>query len=92
MARWLQSGTRRDVCILLAGEADLTAQQLKTRLESHYDDRLDPKSFRQALSELERRGHVATEQQGLADAYRLTDAGESMVREQFAWMKDHVEG
>lgn len=90
MTRWLQSGTRRDVCILLAGDPGLTAQQLKTRLESHYDDRLDPRSFRQALSELERLGHVETEQQGLADAYRLTDAGESMVGEQFAWMQEHV--
>lgn len=91
MARWLRSGLRRDACIVLAGEDGLTAQQLKTRIEDHYDERLDPRSFRQALDALERNGHVETEQDGLADAYHLTDAGESMLRQQFEWMRDRVE-
>jgi DNA-binding PadR family transcriptional regulator len=90
MPRWLQSGRRRDVCILLAGDDDQTAQQLKTKLERRYDDRLDPQSFYAALEELERLGHVDSRVEGLADVYSLTDAGERLVREQFEWMREHV--
>ena len=44
MATFLQSGRRRDICALLAGER-LQAQALKSRLESHYDERIEPRSF-----------------------------------------------
>ncbi|MDG5778483.1 PadR family transcriptional regulator [Haloarculaceae archaeon H-GB2-1] len=91
MSRWLQSGRRRDVCILLAGTDQLTAQQLKTRLERRYDERIEPQSFYAALDELERLGHVESHVEGLADAYSLTEAGERLVRAQYEWMRERVE-
>ncbi len=52
MSKWLQSGRRRDVCFLLVADGPLRGQQLKSRLEAHYDDRLEPKSFYGSLSAL----------------------------------------
>jgi DNA-binding PadR family transcriptional regulator len=51
MAKFLPSGRRRDICALLADEP-LQAQALKSRLESHYDERIEPKSFYGALDAL----------------------------------------
>ena len=92
MARWLQSGTRRDLCVLLAGAEDgLPAQKLKTRLETHYDDRLDPSLFYGALEDLERKGFVASRTEGLSDVYALTDGGERRLRDHYEWFESHVE-
>ena len=91
MTKWLQSGRRRDVCIILAGEGPLNGQALKSRLESHYDSRVEPKSFYGALDTLVDNGHLELRESGIHDEYALTDAGRRMVDEQFAWMRDHVE-
>lgn len=93
MARWLQSGTRRDVCTLLAGAegGELPAQKLKTRLERHYDDRIDPKQFYGALDALERQGFVTSRTEGLSDVYELTDAGESRLRDHYEWTRENVD-
>ncbi len=89
MPKWLQSGRRRDICILLAAADDeLTGQQLKTRLESRYDTRIDPKSFYGALETMVDNGFVSQRTDGIADKYSLTDAGERRLREQFEWMCD----
>lgn len=90
MAKWLQSGRRRDMCILLAGAEDgeLTGQRLKTRLESHYDTRIDPQSFYGALDAMEDAGFVESRVDGIAEKYSLTEAGERMLREQFEWMRE----
>ncbi len=90
MTKFLQSGRRRDICVLLAGEPR-HAQGIKTRLESHYDERIDPKSFYGALDALERAGFVETQTEGIHDIYVLTDAGEQRLREHLAWMCDHIE-
>ncbi|MFB6143587.1 MAG: PadR family transcriptional regulator [Halorientalis sp.] len=93
MARWLQSGTRRDLCVLLAAAEDgeLPAQALKTRLERHYDDRIDPKQFYGALEAMERQGFVTARTEDLSDVYALTDAGERGLREHYAWLRDRLE-
>jgi DNA-binding PadR family transcriptional regulator len=91
MTRWLQSGRRRDLCIVLAGEGPLNGQALKSRLESHYGARIEPKSFYGALDTLVDNGHLELRESGIHDEYALTDAGRQMVDEQFAWMRDHVE-
>jgi len=93
MARWLRSGTRRDVCVLVAGATDgeLPAQKLKTRLERHYDTRIEPKRFYGALEELERKGFLESRTDGLTDVYRLTEAGERRLRDHYAWLRDHLE-
>ena len=91
MTRWLQSGRRRDICIVLAGEDGLNGQTLKTRLERRYDERIDPQSFYGALSAMVKSGFLERETEGIADAYSLTDAGRERVHEQFEWMREHVE-
>ncbi|MEF8825839.1 MAG: hypothetical protein V5A27_05790 [Halapricum sp.] len=58
--KWLQSGRRRDICVLLYGTDGLPAQKLKTALERRYDDRIDPKQFYGGLEALERLGHVTS--------------------------------
>lgn len=91
MTKWLQSGRRRDLCFLLAADGDLRGQQLKSRLESHYDDRLEPKAFYGSLSALVDAGVVEKRTDGIHDVYALTDAGEKRVREHYAWVRDCLE-
>lgn len=76
--------------MILAGEGELTGQKLKTRLERHYDERIDPKSFYGALSALVDAGFVRKRTDGIADAYALTDAGERRVREHYEWTGEHL--
>ena len=90
MTRFLQSGRRRDICVLLADEPR-QAQALKTRLESHYDVRIDPKSFYGALEKLEDAGFVERQPEGIHDVYALTDGGEQRLREHVAWVLEHVD-
>jgi len=94
MAKWLQSGRRRDMCVLLAAAEDgeLAGQRLKTRLESRYETRIEPKSFYGALDALESAGFVEHREDGIADKYSLTEAGERRLREQFEWMRGALEG
>jgi len=91
MTKWLQSGRRRDLCVFLAAEGGLPGQKLKTRLERHYDERIEPKSFYGALSALVDSGFVEKGTEGLADVYALTDAGECRVREHFEWMGEMLD-
>jgi DNA-binding PadR family transcriptional regulator len=90
MTRFLQSGRRRDICVLLADEPR-QAQALKSQLESHYDVRIDPKSFYGALDALEENGFVSTETQGIHDSYMLTEAGRNRLETHLDWMLDHVD-
>lgn len=92
MAKWLQSGRRRDMCVLLAASEDgeLPGQRLKTRLESHYDTRIEPRSFYGALEAMEEAGFVTHRTDGIADKYTLTEAGERRLREQFEWMRESL--
>ena len=92
MAKWLQSGRRRDICILLAAAegGELAGQRLKTRLESRYDTRIDPKSFYGALEAMSDAGFVAKRTDGIAEKYSLTGAGERRLREQFEWMRESL--
>jgi DNA-binding PadR family transcriptional regulator len=93
MTRWLQSGIRRDLCILLAGAEDgeLPAQKLKTRLERHYDDRIEPRTFYGALEDLERKGFTRSRTEDLSDVYSLTDGGRQRLEEHYQWMQDLLE-
>ena len=87
MSKWLQSGRRRDLCFLLAAEGELRGQQLKSRLESYYDERLEPKSFYGSLSALVETGFVEKRTEGLHDVYALTEAGERRVRDHGEWVR-----
>ena len=91
MTRWLQSGRRRDVCVLLYEDGPLRGQKLKTRLEAHYDARIDSQSFYAAMDSLVDKGFVETTTEGIHDAYALTEAGEKRVEDHFEWMREKVE-
>ena len=93
MSRWLQSGTRRDICVLIAGadDAAIPAQKLKTRLERHYDSRIEPKRFYGSLEDLERKGFVESRTEGLTDVYTLTDAGHRRLQDHYEWLRDTLE-
>jgi DNA-binding PadR family transcriptional regulator len=92
MTGWLQSGRRRDVCALLYEADALRGQALKTRLEDHYDARIDSKSFYGAMDSLVEKGFVEKRTEGIHDAYALTDAGERRVEAHFEWMRERVDG
>jgi DNA-binding PadR family transcriptional regulator len=86
MTKWLRSGRRRDICYLLAAGGELRGQQLKSRLETHYDDRIEPKSFYGSLSALVEAGFVEKRTEGINDVYALSDVGERRVREHADWI------
>ena len=90
MTRFLQSGRRRDICVFLAGES-MQAQALKTRLEDHYDERIEPRSFYGALETLVENGFLETESEGIHDVYTLTDAGRGRLEDHVDWVLEHVE-
>ncbi|MBX0347007.1 MULTISPECIES: helix-turn-helix transcriptional regulator [Haloarcula] len=92
MAKWFQSGRRRDMCVILAGAEDgeLTGQRLKTRLERRYDARIEPKSFYGALEAMADAGFVQHRTDGIADKYSLTEGGERRLREHYAWMGENL--
>jgi len=92
MAKWLHSGRRRDLCALVYEAGELRAQPLKNRLESHYDERIDPGSFRATLSSLVDAGHLDRRTEGIADVYALTDAGEDALLGHRAWLDERVDG
>ncbi|RLM59400.1 DNA-binding protein [Halobellus sp. Atlit-31R] len=92
MAKWLQSGRRRDLCALLYEAGTLRGQQLKTTLERHYDMRLDPQSYYATLDALVEQGLLERETEGIHDVYRLTDAGVDGVESQYAWLSARVDG
>jgi DNA-binding PadR family transcriptional regulator len=85
MTQFLQSGRRRDLCAILVNES-LQAQALKSRLESVYNTRIDPKSFYGALDALKEQGFVETRTEGIHDVYELTDAGAARLDEHLDWL------
>ena len=84
--RWLQSGLRRDICIVVAGLDAPTGQQAKAALERRYDDRIQPKTFHGALEALVGSGFLTRTQDGLADRYTLSEAGERQLRAHHDWL------
>ncbi len=92
MTKWLHSGRRRDLCALLYDAGELRAQSLKSRLESHYDERIDPGSFYGTLTSLVEAGFLDRHTEGIADVYALTDAGERALLDHYAWLTDRVDG
>ncbi|WP_123619295.1 PadR family transcriptional regulator [Halorubrum sp. CSM-61] len=90
MTKWLHSGRRRDLCALLYEAGELRAQSLKSRLESHYDERIDPRSFYATLRSLVESGHLDRRTEGLADVYALTDAGEDALFDHYDWLSERV--
>ncbi len=89
MTKFLQSGRRRDICAILAGES-LQAQAVKAALSRHYDERIDPQSFYGALEALVDAGFVRSEAEGIHDVYTLTEAGERRLRDHYDWLGEQL--
>ena len=89
---WFQSGRRRDLCAILYDAGELRGQKLKTRLEAHYETRLDPQSFYGTLDALVSKGYLARRTEGIADVYELTDPGAAGVEAHYDWLTERVEG
>ena len=71
-----------------AGE--LRAQSLKNRLESHYDERIDPSSFYATLNSLVDAGFLERRVVGIADVYALTAPGERALLDHYTWLTERV--
>lgn len=91
MSKWLESGLRRDVCVVVAGEGNPTQQSVKRAVERKNDDRLDPKRFRGAVQKLASAGLVEREQDGLHDRLSLTEAGEQRLRDHREWEREYLD-
>ncbi len=92
MSKWLHSGRRRDLCALVHDAGEVRAQSLKNRLESHYDERIDPGSFYGSLSALVDAGFLQRRTEGITDVYALTDAGERALLDHHEWLSARVDG
>jgi len=90
--RWLASGLRRDVCVVVHALGEPTGQQTKTRLEDHYDERVAPDRFYGALDALVDAGHVEERVDGIHDRYTLTEAGERALLAHREWLCGAVGG
>lgn len=87
MGRWLHSGLRRDICVVVAALGSGTDREVKARLEDRYEERVSPSQFQGAVDALVRQGHLDREVDGLQDRVSLTDAGERGLRDHAAWMQ-----
>lgn len=92
MAKWLHSGRRRDLCALVYDAGELRAQSIKSRLESHYEERIDPQSFYATLTALVEDGFLTRRVEGLGDVYALTDAGVAALEAHYEWLSARVDG
>ncbi len=90
MSRWLQSGLRRDVCVVVHALGEPTGQEAKTALETHYDERVAPDRFYGAVETLVDTGHLAERADGIHDRYTLTPAGERALRAHHEWLDERV--
>ena len=90
MSKWLQSGLRRDICVLVHALDEPTGQQLKRDLEARYEEHVRPKQFYGALDGLVEAGHLTREAEGLDDQFALTTAGERALRDHAAWLHERV--
>lgn len=90
MSKWLQSGLRRDVCVVVAGEGNPTQQSVKRGIERKNDDRIRPKRFNGAVGKLEKANIITREADGVHDRLLLTDAGEQRLCEHRAWERERL--
>lgn len=86
MTRWLSSGLRRDICILIHRRGEPTGQSLKRALESHYERAISPSEFYGALETLVERGFAEKRPDGVHDRYALSAAGERGLRDHLDWV------
>lgn len=88
MPRWLQSGVRRDVCVVLYGADELREKELKRRLQEHYDEQFEPRRFRRIIGKLVDAGHVDRRADGIHDVYALTETGARALEAHVEWARE----
>lgn len=91
MSKWLQSGLRRDVCVVVASEGNPTKQSVKRAIERKNDDRIRPKRFNSAVEKLDSAGLLDREPDGVHDRLRLTDGGRERLEEHYEWLRERLE-
>jgi hypothetical protein len=90
MSKWLQSGLRRDICVVVASEGDPTKQSVKRAVEVKNDDRIRPKRFNSAVEKLDSAGILDREADGVHDRLVLTDAGQERLEAHYEWVNERL--
>lgn len=91
MTRFLVSGLRRDILVLIYSLEAPRDQELKRELEAHYETRVKPQEFYGALDRLVENGFVSKSADGVHDRFELTEAGERALLDHVEWIVDQVE-
>jgi DNA-binding PadR family transcriptional regulator len=91
MSKWLASGLRRDICVVVAGEDEPTQQSVKRAIERKNDERIRPKQFNGAVRKLVDAGIVERRQDGVHDRLSLTEAGRARLDEHREWAREQLE-
>lgn len=92
MSRWLQSGLRRDICVIVATLGDPTETATKTALEEHYGERVRPGQFHGAVDALVRQGHLRRRPDGLQDRLQLTTEAREALSAHRRWLVESFDG
>lgn len=90
--RWLQSGLRRDICVIVASVDEPTETSLKTALEAHYGERVRPGQFHGAVDALVRQGHLDRRPDGLQDRLLLTEDARAALTAHAQWLIESLDG
>ncbi len=91
MAKFLASGQRRDILVLVYRHENPRAGKLKQALESHYDERMRPREFQGALDSLVDLGYLSRHVDGVHDRYELTAAGEQSLLDHYEWLHTNLD-
>ncbi len=91
MAKFLVSGRRRDLVVLVYAMGEPREQELKRALESHYEDRISPGEFYGAVEALVDHGFLRKTPDGVHDRVSLTDAGETALLDHYQWLTEQIE-
>jgi hypothetical protein len=91
VTRWLQSGLRRDICVVVAAATDPTETEVKTTLEGHYEDRIRPSQFHGAIDALVREDHLERRADGLQDRLSLTPECRQALEAHVDWVRQSID-
>lgn len=88
MPRWLQSGLRRDLCLVVAADEGPTETEAKAALEAHYGERVRPQQYHGAVDALVRQGYLERTADGLQDRLWLSEEGRDRLLGHLEWIED----
>lgn len=90
MAKFLASGQRRDILVLVYRHENPRGGELKQALEAHYEERIKPREFQGALESLVDLGYLTRRVDGVHDRYELTGPGEQALLDHYDWLRTHL--